>query len=59
LADFFEDIRRGKAARWLSPDEADLAYTAGRLRPRKPPERRDLHEGSAFAVFVPAENLAI
>jgi hypothetical protein len=59
LADFFEDIRRGKAARWLSPDEADLAYSAGRLRSRKPPERRDLHEGSAFAVFVPAENLSI
>jgi hypothetical protein len=57
LADFFEDVRRGKAARWLPP-EADLAYTAGGLRPRKPSGRRDPREGSAFAVFVPTEDLA-
>ena len=60
LADFFSNVRRGKTGRWLPPpEEADLAFKVSRIDLGRPSSSRDSHAGSAFAVFVPAADLAV
>jgi hypothetical protein len=57
LAEFFKDVRQGKSGRRVRTEEAAHAFETDRQGDPKPLNRRDLNAGSAFAVFVPAENL--
>jgi hypothetical protein len=58
LAEFFRDVRHGKAGRWLSPDDEDALRSPYRLTAAPGGTPRNTHTGSALAVFVPVHNLA-
>jgi hypothetical protein len=60
LAEFFQDVRHGKATRWLSSDEEDEPRVRTPSRPTAELDgtRQNPYTGSALAVFVPVGNLA-
>jgi hypothetical protein len=60
LAEFFQDVRHGKAGKWLSIDDEDALWlrSPGRLAAEPTGTRHNPHTGSALAVFVPVGNLA-
>ena len=61
LAKFLQDVRHGKAGKWLSPDEKEDAlplHSPGRLAAEPEGTRQNPHSGSALAVLVPIGDLA-
>jgi hypothetical protein len=60
LAEFFQDLRHGKAGKWLSPDEKDAlrVRSPGQLAAEPARTRPNPHTGSALAAFVPVGSLA-
>jgi uncharacterized protein YdeI (YjbR/CyaY-like superfamily) len=58
LAEFFQEIRHGKAGRWLSPDDEDALRSPDQLTAALEGTHRNTNAGSALAVFVPVGDLA-
>ena len=60
LAEFLEDVRHGRAGKWLSPEEKDalpVRSPGPRVKAEVAGTRQNSHTGSALAVLVPVGNL--
>ena len=61
LVEFLQDVRRGRAGKWLAPEEKiDVLSLGSPARLTAEPEgtRQSPHTGSALAVLVPVGDLA-